>query len=331
MYSFRKFSMLAIFLLAGLGFAVPAVHAITVSPALVEMTIDAGMKRTGSISIQNTEDRPVYYDVYFQNFIAKGEEGQQDFVGSNLVFQDADWISPQNDSITLDSKQKIDFQYTIRTPKDAMPGGHYIVMFLSKKMKMSGDSTGASVNPKIGILFFIRVTGEITEDLQIESFRLMQSEDNLNRLPVVFETRFGNLGNVHLRPEGDIVIKNAFGQISAVIPLNPKGSLVMTKSVRRVESQWKKKAFVDSGRNGGWLNEIKNEWQNFAIGPHTAEIEGFYGEGKLPLSGKIKFWIMPWHLISTGILGVIFAILLVKIYRRLLVREMLKRTKKINA
>lgn len=324
--SLRKLAFF--FFIVGFLFYAHTAFAITVSPALVEMTIDPGTKRAGSISIQNTEDRPVFYAVYLQNFIAKGEEGQQDFVGPNLVFQDTDWILPQSDSITLDSRQKIDFQYTVRVPKDAMPGGHYIVMFFSKKMKMSGDSTGASVNPKIGILFFIKVTGEIKEELQIESFRLMQSDDDLNRLPVVFETRFSNLGNIHLRPEGDIVIKNLFGQISAIIPLNPKGSLVLTKSIRRVESQWKKNADMSSGKKSGWLNELKNEWRNFAFGPYTAEIKGFYGDGKLPLSGKIKFWIIPWHLITAGVLGVIFLIFSVKIYRRLLVREMLKRTNK---
>jgi hypothetical protein len=311
-------------------FSANAAFAVSVSPPVVEMTLDRESNKIGAISIINTEDHQVSYDVSFQNFIAKGEEGQQEFVESNLVFRDLDWILPQNDKITIEAGQRIDFGYKVRVPKDASPGGHYLVMFLSKKTNPDVDGTGASVNSKIGVLFFIRVNGAVVEKLDVESFRLMQTKDELNRLPVLFESRFINSGNVHVRPAGDIVIKNALGNISAVIPLNPKGSMVLTNSIRRVESQWKKNINAESGQKGSWFKEIKNEWQNFAFGPYTADIKGFYGEEKNLLSGRISFWIFPRHLIITGVVSLFILFVLFRVYRHELIRNMLKRAKKRN-
>ena len=77
---------------------------------------------------------------------------------------------------------------------------------------------------------------------------MVQHENVLNRLPVLFETRFKNSGNVHLKPSGDIVIKNVFGRIAGVTPLNPRGSSVLSNSIRRTESEWTKGSEGVEGR-----------------------------------------------------------------------------------
>jgi hypothetical protein len=313
---------------AGFILLAPSARAISVSPAIVELTLKKGTSETGSVSIQNTEDETVSYGVSFSNFVAKGEEGQQDFVETNVVFQDLDWITPQSDTVTLGPKQKIDFSYKIRAPKDARPGGHYVAMFLSKKTDDSTSGISAKVSSRIGILFFIRINGEVKENLKVESFRLVQGSDGLHRLPVVFEARFQNLGNVHVTPQGDIVIRNIFGRVSAIIQLNPKGSRVLTNSVRRVESQWKKEDAYDGRPTFGWFGELKNEWRNFAFGRYTAEMKGYYGESGSPLSGTIRFWIVPWHLLTASALLIAAVLILIRIYSRLLVRTMLKRANK---
>lgn len=310
----------------GLLLAIPSVNAFSISPALVEISLDRGATNTGVISVASTEDHDASYEVSFQNFVAKGEEGQQDFVADNAIFNDIDWIVPQTGSITIEKGGRVDLSYVLTIPKDARPGGHYVAMFVSQKKESGEIGTGASIRSKIGVLFLIRVNGDIDEKLDIESFRVVQHENVLNRLPVLFETRFKNSGNVHLKPSGDIVIKNVFGRIAGVTPLNPRGSSVLSNSIRRTESEWTKGS--EGVEAAGLLKEIVNEWKNFAIGPYTASIVGYYGESNHSLSGQIRFWVFPWHLILAAILLVAAMMVINGIYRRSLIRMVLKRSSK---
>ncbi len=307
-------------------FAIPSVSAFSVSPALVEVSLDKGESKNGTISITSTEDHDVSYEVSFQNFVAKGEDGQQDFVANNTVYQDIDWITPQINNFTIEKGGSIDIPYVVTVPKDARPGGHFVAMFVSQKKSDVQIGTGASVRSQIGVLFLIRANGEIKESLDIESFRVVQSENAFNRLPVVFETRFKNLGNVHLKPIGDIVIENAFGRTSAVIPLNPRGSFVLTNSVRRMESIWGNNVEGGGVVSGGLINELVSEWRNFAIGPYTARIVGYYGDLKQPISEQIRFWVFPWHLFLAAILLLSVLIAFKEIYSRLLIKLALIRS-----
>ncbi len=323
MIEFRKARNILVLIFISLLFVAPTVHAVSISPALVEVSLDKGTIKNGAITITNTEDRAISYEVGFQNFVAKGEEGQQDFVDANSINRDVEWITPQSEGFILEKGQEIDFQYSVSVPKDAIPGGHYVAMFFSESPKQDENGSGASVSAKIGVLFFVRVNGEIVENLQVDSFRTIQTGIGLNRLPITFETRFKNTGNVHIRPEGEIVIKNIFGKVTDSIPLNPKASLVLVNSVRRTESEWKKE---QQGRVTGWFTEARNELNNFAIGPYAAEIQGYYGENRSPLTQTTHFWVIPWHLLI--IVGAFLALLLILniVYRSFLIKVLLKRS-----
>ena len=51
--------------------------------------------------------------------------------------------------------------------------------------------------------------------------------DSFRRLPISFETRIQNLGNVHVKPKGSIVVKNMFGKEVVAVPLNPDNFIIL--------------------------------------------------------------------------------------------------------
>lgn len=299
-------------------------QAFSLSPPIVDMQVETGKPVQGTLRIANTTDRVRTYHVSAENFVARGEEGQQDFISDANHTGLASWIIPQDASVTLEPNEVRDFSYTIAVPSNAPPGGHYAALFFSNVAEGTQEESRVGVGAKTGALFLIRVSGTIREDARLESFRV-GSPTRTNRLPVSFELRVRNLGNVHLRPEGNIVVTNMLGRVSARVPLNPEGRAVLPNSVRRIETTWTRSSGTDPE---GFGAEIVNEWKNFAFGKYTAELDATYGATKSPLEGRVTFWIFPWRITLIVIIAAIAFFFASRMYRRMVVRDLTKPRKR---
>jgi hypothetical protein len=298
--------------------------AFEVSPVIVDLDVAPGGSAQGSIHItNNAESRQTYY-ISAQNFVAQGEEGQQDFLPETNQNDLAVWMTPQARSVTLEPDENMDFTYAVRVPNNAEPGGHYAALFFSTRPQADVGGSSVEMGAKTGILFLMKVPGDIREDARVETFRV-SGGDRIDRLPAYLELRIRNLGNVHFRPEGTIIVKNIFGSVSAEIPVNPKNSAVLPNSIRRVESVWAKTFDIPQG---GFFTEIKNEWNNFAIGRYTAEINATYGASKQPLPGRVVFWVFPWRLLIVALAAVVALFLLLMGYNRMVANAALKKAAK---
>ncbi|MBU1032663.1 DUF916 domain-containing protein [Patescibacteria group bacterium] len=322
LFSLRSalFSLIGVSGLFGLlFFHTPIVRAITVSPVIVDLEIDPGKSTQGSLHITNSTEKTATYYLNVQNFVAQGEEGHQDFLPEGELFGLASWITPETESVTLEPNESGDFRYVVNVPQDAEPGGHYAAVFFSTRPASAEEGSSVGVGAKTGILFLLRVAGDIIEDARVESFTTTGGWHN--RLPVYLTLRVKNLGNVHIRPEGDIIVRSMFGSIADKIPANSRRAAVLPDSIRRVEAAWAKTFDMEQG---GFFTELKNEWNNFALGRYTAELDARYGVTKQPLSAQVTFWVIPWRVLSIVVLLLVVLLFLLKGYNKMVVRSALK-------
>lgn len=294
-------------------FFITTVKACSVSPSELDLRVEKGDFKIGYITLKNTSAELSEYTVSLQNFTATGEEGRLDFIQPNKVFQDSDWITPEKQTILLEGRDTRELKYTIRIPKDAEAGGHYIALLFSNA-STDDAATGGKAGAKIGVLFYLEVVGNSIENSEIESFNLLNNT-NINRLPLKFETVIKNSGNVHIKPEGEIIINNFFGKTTASIPLNPDSLKILPNGVRRLESDWSRESDLGITRPSNWFIELKNEWHNFAFGPYTATVHGSYGAGEHALLTQLKFWVMPWHIMTLFIAFLLILVFLQKVYK----------------
>lgn len=295
-------------------FFVTTAEAFSVSPSQLDLRLEKGDFKIGYITLKSTSAASSEYMVTSQNFIATGEEGRLDFIQPNNVFKDTDWITPEKQTVLLEGRDTRELRYTIQIPEDAETGGHYIALLFSNKLS-DDAATGTKSNAKIGVLFYLEVVGNSIENSAVESFSLLKNT-NINRLPLKFETVIKNSGNVHIKPGGEIVIKNFLGKTAASIPLNPDSLKILPNGARRLESEWGRNNIPDSGRASNWFSELQNEWHNFAFGPYTATVNGSYGAGERPLQAQLKFWVIPWRIITLVIALLLILIVLQKFYKR---------------
>lgn len=282
----------------------------SVSPTIFDMTANPGQQWQSTVRVINANpfELVIYIDVV--NFVPKGEAGVPRFVliGETNTEQPtlAQWITTEK-KFTIPAEQTIEIPLKIQVPTDASPGGHYAAVLVSTKPNDGGSGdNNVKTAQVISSLLFLRVTGDISENSAIRSFRT--ADYILSRPETDFEIRIENKGNVHVQPQGEIKIYNMWGQERGVVPINQQTLFgnVLPNSVRKYSFSW------------------SSEWSVTDIGRYTAVATMAYGvDTRQFMTADTAFWVIPWKilLIFFAVIGGFIAFVSWAI--RLYVRKML--------
>ncbi|MDD5438367.1 MAG: hypothetical protein PHC70_04440 [Patescibacteria group bacterium] len=301
-----------------------AAYAITVSPVIVDHEVANGMRVSGRMMITNDSKAPQTYYVSVQSFIAVGENGEQQYLDEADLKGLPSWFRFNQESYQLAPGETVEVPYSIYAPQDAEPGGHYATVFFSTNPEAANDRTAINLAAKTGIVFLVKVGGDVKESASIESFTANQSV--YSHLPALMSLRIRNTGSVHFRPIGTLTVRNMWGGIVARVPANPKKSAVLPNSIRRLDTWWTKTTDL---AEGGFISGLTNEWKNFALGRYTATVDVKYGSQNTPLEARtISFWVLPWRmgLILLALLAILF--LLMRLYNKMIISSALKQSRR---
>jgi len=329
----KKISLIipSLILLLILAAPIPS-SALTISPSRLEFSANPGQRVEDIIRVFNETKDTIDIFTSAANFTAKiGETGEPEFLIPGEKEEGlATWIDIEEGPITLlPNEQKI-IPFTVNVPLAADPGGHYAAIFFSPSPP-EGEGGVVGVIGKLGALVLLRVSGDIKEEGRLTEFSLKDNEKIYNHLPVDFGIRFENTGTVHLKPQGDILIKNIFGGESAIVEVNkPKigtGGNVLPDSIRRFEASWIKKEIGESEPTG-FLEKLKAEKDNFAFGRYKADLVLDYGTQGKKSQATLTFWVIPWRLTLLTIIGLLILIFLliigIKRYNRWIIKKALE-------
>jgi len=322
--------LLSLFILGWsfLGIFTGAVHAnaLAVSPVVIEHELAPGMSASGKIRVTNLAQEQQKYYVDAQRFVPVGEEGRQQYLSNEEdITGFAKWFSFDQSVYDVEARSVLETEYTITAPLDAEPGGHYGAVFYSvNPPEPEEEFTGSSIASKTGVLFLIKITGDITESANIESFTSNQKV--YSHLPSKFDLRIRNTGNVHFRPKGTIEIRNMWGGVVARVPANPASSAVLPNSIRKINTWWTKSNELAVG--GFWAG-VANEWRNFALGRYTAEVNATYGSQNTAFEQKtLSFWVIPWRLTLIFLIFLVALYISMTIYNKVIVSSAINKSNK---
>jgi hypothetical protein len=194
----------------------------------------------------------------------------------------------------------------VNVPSDAEPGGHYGVLRFSGRAP-DLENTGVGLSASTGMLMLIRVAGDVKESASLAEF-FTASEGNQTSLfessPIGFVTRIKNDGNIHVKPVGLIEVRDAFGNSVSTVTVNDTKSNVLPGSIRRFEGS------------------IKQDWM---FGMYTADLTLGYGTTGQALTNTITFWVIPYKLILTVLIGLITLVFiasrLIKVYNKRIIAK----------
>lgn len=283
---------------------------LSVTPTLFEMAAEPTQVWRSNVKVinNNRTNLRVYANVV--NFAPQGETGQGKFLpvfeevtdGSTL----AEWIEISSEPIDLSPGASEQIPFTVTVPPDATPGGHFAAIMIGTRPPDGGESFKIQTSQIVTSLFFVRIAGDVVEEGSIREFRTVK---NFYQTPEVdFEVRFENKGNVHIQPQGEILITNMWGKERGKIPINSQTHFgnVLPNSVRKFEFSW------------------KGEYEFTDIGRYSAQLSLGYGSDQRKfVTSTTYFWIIPVKPVAT-VLGTLVAIVLFILWAvRAYVRRML--------
>jgi len=276
----------------GIFISFQAVKAVTVYPAIFEFNTTADNKLADTLQVYNESNVAITIAADVENFIPKGESGEQNFIPGNYGL--ASWVSLSQKEISLNPGEKKSVSFKINLPQAPVPGA-YSAGILWHEVRKPGEEV--SVINRVGALVLLSIAGD--SEIKAELVEFSADKSFFEKLPVNFTVRIANKGNTLIKPVGEIIIKNIFGRTVDALEINSFGNALLPESVRRFEAGW------DS--------------TSLAVGRYTAELNVKYG-GEEKITANIKFWVLPWKqiiVVAAGILllAIIYAKTLGKIRR----------------
>ncbi len=287
---------------------------VTITPPLFQLSIGPGETWSSSVKVVNNNSYEVTYKPQVVDFEANGETGQGTFVPLIESFADeprrgdslGSWIDMSSEAITIPAGKSSQFEFTVRVPENADPGGHYAAIMIGPATEDSASGSHMKVSSFVTSLLFVKIKGEINESGRIREFTPLQSV--YQRPEANFVLRFENTGNTHLRPQGTITLYNMWGKERGEVLINEKSNFgnVLPRSVRRFEFAW------------------TGEESLLDIGRYSAVVTLTYGDdARQNTSAVTYFWVVPIVPVSITLTAVLTIGLLLMWFIRRYVRQAL--------
>lgn len=207
---------------------------LTISPAIIDNTVDAGMSFSVPITLGNITKRAVPIEV------TKGrlETDQSPDAANQGKYDISPWFDISETNFLLPAQDRKTVDVTVNVPKNAEPGGHYATVFFGALAPNDNAGSGATLlNARVGVVFLLTVRGDVHAGAAVDgSIHTKGLQLDAGATPFDFTLR--NTGNVHFQPQGKLVIKDLFGRKVKEIPL-PIG-IVLPGAEKKYDLSWER-------------------------------------------------------------------------------------------
>lgn len=283
------------------GFFVTQAHALSLSPARVELSGDPGQTIEGEFQVVNDQSKSQTFYTSAESFEAKGDDGTPNFFKSTDGIDS--WVRVEP-SITFKGSEQKKIQFRITIPKKTEAGGYFGAIFLSTNPP--AQSGQVVVSAKIGVLLLLHVSGTIKEGGGLLEYKTTDNTHFFSSLPISFEYRFQNSGSDRVKPTGTIQVKNIFGFTRDEINANRTDGNVLPGSVRKFAVLWSPDESIPTSFIGTVLYQAKH----FAVGIYTATLTLQYGSTGAEVAKAVRLFIFPWQLLVVASVLSVFLFLL---------------------
>ena len=251
-----------------------SVDGLSAIPPRLEITVNADGTNTQTIKVRNESSQEKSVAVSVSDFIVNDNLGTPTIINASEEdnrWAASNWIQVSPSNFKLKGGETKSLSLIVTPPANALPGGHYAMVIHSPDDQVSLlDSTGASIQTKVGTLVYITIPGDITQNAIIKNFSAPKFEEFG---PIDFSTTIQNLSDIHIKPAGNITITNMIG-MKSYVQFNKDGNNIFPGKTRDFENQLNKK----------WL-----------FGRYKAELNTAYGTAGGIATAVVFFWVIPWR------------------------------------
>ncbi len=257
---------------------------IELSPPSQEVIANPGETVKVKIAVRNPSKQTLPISTRVEDFTAEGEEGQVQLVDKS-PYSVTGWSTVTPKNFTLGAGESQDIVATVSVPKDAAGGRYGSVVFSVGKTGEKEKGSGANLAQELASLFLLRISGPVTEDLQLSSFSAPYFSD---KGPIPFSIKLKNDGNIHVRTVGLVNVTDMFNKKVEDVVI--KSTNVFPKANRILQASLDKK---------------------FLMGKYTATAIVYYGSKNQSLTSTTTFYVFAVKL-AIIVLGALILLYLMR-------------------
>ncbi|MDO8269407.1 MAG: hypothetical protein Q7T54_01915 [Candidatus Levybacteria bacterium] len=289
---------------------------VTVSPTFIELSAKPGATLNQSVRLRNNTNSEI--TVKPEVRIMGGDETGELTIKETKE-EHLSWLTVKDETLTLKPREWTTANFTIQIPESAAYGYYWALSFTAEngqKNRETGTTLTASL--AVPVLLSVQKEGAKTEGKFLE-FRT--GSTFYEYPPISFTTNLQNIGNVHIRPRGNIFIKDFLGRTVSTLEINESQGGILPTLNRSFESVWndgfityetKMKDGVEVlGDDDKPEREMKIHYQkllDLRVGKYTATaLVLISGDTRdYTYEKTISFFVFPWKVILVLIGIVIF-------------------------
>jgi len=233
---------------------------IGVEPTVTELSLSPGKRKSGSFMVLNDEDKVIKVKVELEDW-PRGRETID--VGS--------WLEVEPREFELGSGEVKKVKYKIRVPEEAK--GELAAMVFFGSLAPAGGGVG--IRTRFGVSVYVAIKGTEVVEANIEKLDVAKySGEDSDNYGINFGVTVGNVGNVHIRPKGKVVIEDKEGsRIKEVdifygLPVSPQGKRTFAAIWKRgvlPPGEYKGKATITYGDLYGLRDKISSYETLFSV------------------------------------------------------------------
>lgn len=265
-----------------------------VGPGKVDVLLQPGETRTVEVKVSNRLGRDARFKFEIEDF--KGSKNPEQTVvllgNQRGPYSLKDYLRIDERALFIPHAKRATMPVTITVPSDAEPGGRYGSVLISTVPEDApregpGAKGGAAIVTRIGVLFFVRVAGEVEHSGELKDFSTKGDTSLLWSGPVEFELLYENTGSVHTNAYGVVTIENMLGETVGEVPLEPW--FAMPASLRLREVSWDRPVL---------------------LGRYTARAQVNRGYDDIVDTMIVTFWVIPIMLVISVLGGIALVLIL---------------------
>ncbi len=295
---------------------------LTTSPLPINLKVTPGNAVSAPVKIKNDGNQSEDLKVTLMKFKADPITGAAQLFDRQAGDDYFDWVTFSDNTFTLPSNEWKTVTATFNVPTSAAFDYYYAIVFFRQQQQIKPGDRQTVLNG--GTATLVLLTAEVPnakKELQLDQFTV---EKNIFEfLPVNFDVKLKNIGNVHVIPHGDIFISKGDQKEAAVLHVNSTQGAILPNSPRDFQISWNDgfPNYVFKQENGNNVQDAQGKpieqlnWNwanasNLRWGKYTAKMLVVYDDGKrdVPIEAEVSFWVIPWRLLGGSLVVLIFVL-----------------------
>lgn len=289
---------------------------VTVSPTFIELAAKPGQSVNQSVRLRNNTNDEIRVKPEIK--LLGGDE-QGELTIKETREDHINWLKTEKETISLKPREWTTVNFSIEIPEGAAFGYYWALSFTAENGDIIAENgTTLTASLVVPILLSVQKAGAKTEG----KFTSLKTDSKFYEYPpVTFTSQFQNTGNVHIRPYGNIFVKDFMGRTVATLDINEAQGSILPTLNRSYETTWNDgfityETKMENGEpvldnDGKPQREMKMHYQkllDLRIGKYTAtSLLLVSGEDRdYTYEQSVSFFVFPWKVILVLIAIVAF-------------------------